>query len=138
MSDDNPKPSRQQRRAALRVLAKVVKDESAPTHARVSASRILLNTADKRVLIANDLGDNVGEKVHPVVILPSNGREHVDTVFGFVEGASIMIYRTPAEKAEIDAGLAGQLQLTGPKAKTSTERSRLRRERLRAEAAAAA
>src|SRR5271163_1961025 len=99
---DRPQPTRSQRRRAIKVLANVMIDESAPIHARVSASRALINAEPKA---ADESADPKGIRDHTpahVLVLPSNGREGQPFKYGFNEGASVMIYRTPAERDEIE------------------------------------
>jgi len=124
--------------ASIRALAAVVAAPDAPVHARVSASRALLNSGQK----PDESGDNLKGSAEflpsHAIVLPSNGREGPSFQYGFQADASVMVYRTPAELDEIEAGLAGIPLLEGPaRAATSTERSRRRRERLRRERAAA-
>src|SRR5271166_1657361 len=104
------KPTEKMVDASIRTLAAVVESADAPTYSRVQASRALLQKAAEE------------------------GREGQSIKYGYQPDQSVLIYRTPAELDEINRGLAGDPPLLeGRKrvAMTSTERSRLSRERKR-------
>lgn len=125
-----PKPSRKgkvstRRRAkAVTILSALADDPTNPPHVRAASARALLN--DGRP-VPDDLADDVNPDDSPgaVLILPDNQRsgrirdahgEWVDddSAFGWVEGASVLLYRTPEELADIRRHLDAPLLLTTP------------------------
>jgi hypothetical protein len=69
-STKHGKVSARRRKAAIDVLAEVVDNPNAPTHARVAASRALINAADR------EEKEKAAEAAEPEanLILPDNGR----------------------------------------------------------------
>jgi len=140
-------PTDKMKDAAWRRLHEIVVSPDSPTHsARAAAAAIVRGDLDE-----DEDVKGADDGPHAILILPDNGRSGrdpqypavSDAHFGWIEGASVLIYRNDEEYQNIRRHLDAPLMLAGPEKpapKSAAERQaayRARQRALRAEAAAA-